>query len=119
MTTQTKRNKALAGVSALLLFIVPVLAFAQIENPLGGAGGATTIQGVLINVSRFLLGLVALLALLSVIVGGIWMILAFGREDQVRRAKQIITWAVIGLIVSGGAYAIISMVAQMLGIGGV
>jgi uncharacterized membrane protein len=97
----------------VLSVLVPVGADAQrgqIENPL--EGGVTTISGLLVRVAQWLLGLVAILALLALIIGGTRMILAFGREDAVASAKKIMFWAVIGLIVAIASLAIVNIVVR-------
>lgn len=90
----------------------PLYLFAQggITNPLAGPQGATSIEGVFINITKWLLGIVAILALLALIVGGARMILSFGNESGVASAKKIIWWAVVGLAVVVASYAIIALV---------
>ena len=39
---------------------------------------------------------------------------AAGKEEQVKKGKEIITWAIIGAIVLGAAYAITSLVFQAI-----
>jgi hypothetical protein len=89
-----------------------------ITNPLGG-GQDQTITSVLSGVIKWMLGLVGFLALIALIVGGGRMIIDFGNEDQVRKAKMTITWAVIGLLVVMLSYAIVNIVTnEILGAGG-
>lgn len=81
-------------------------------NPLGDSG--TTIPSVLTNVVNWLLGLAGILALLALVWGGIRYITALGNESTAAEAKKIITWAVIGLLVVGGSYAIINTVVNSI-----
>lgn len=92
--------------------LIPLVVSAQIENPLGG--GTNTLTGILQNVIGWLLGLVGMLALLSLVVGGIRLIVAFGREDGVKSAKQMIFWSVIGLVVVLLSLAVITIVERLL-----
>lgn len=48
------------------------------------------------------------LALLSFVVGGLLYILAGGEEEKMNRAKKILTWSGISLILIYGAFAIVS-----------
>lgn len=75
-----------------------------------------TLQTLLTNVIGYLLGLVGLIALLAIIIGGIKIILGFSNEDQVKQGKNIIKWAVIGLVIVLGAYAILQTVTGLLGV---
>ncbi|MGH9857768.1 MAG: hypothetical protein ACRD4B_07990 [Acidobacteriota bacterium] len=91
------------------------------QNPGGGNGiqnplTITSVSGVLTKVTQFLLGLSATLALLGIVVGGIMIILAFGREDKVAKGKQILFWSIAGLVVIVLAYAIIAIITRFLGI---
>jgi len=102
-----KNKKVTRGLLLVVAMLLPTMLYAQgIENPIE----SETITEILITITKWILGLVAILALLSLIVGGTWMILAFGREDSVKKAKQIIFWAIVGLIVVIASYAIINIV---------
>lgn len=86
-----------------------------ITNPLQGS---KTITDVLKKVINWMLGLVGFLALIAIIIGGARMIIDFGNEDQVKKAKATILWAVIGLAVVILSYAIINIVtSEILGTG--
>ncbi|MEX1111981.1 MAG: hypothetical protein WEC84_00815 [Candidatus Andersenbacteria bacterium] len=87
---------------------------AGITNPLNGI---ETVQELLTNIIQWLLGLVGLLALFALVAGGVKLIVSFGKEESVKSAKQIITWAVIGLIVVIASYALIAIVSGFLGAG--
>ena len=90
---------------------------AGISNPLGKSD--QTITDVLTGIIKWMLGLVGFLALIALIIAGGRMIIDFGNEEQVRKAKMTITWAVIGLLVVILSYAIINIVStQILGAGG-
>ncbi|MDD5340929.1 MAG: hypothetical protein PHC97_00655 [Patescibacteria group bacterium] len=54
------------------------------------------------------------LFLFLIIYGGIRIMTAAGKEEQVKKGKEIITWAIIGAIVLGAAYAITSLVFQAI-----
>jgi len=51
------------------------------------------------------------LALIALIIGGGRMVIDFGNEEQVKKAKTTILWAVIGLAVVILSYAILNIVA--------
>ncbi len=111
-------------IAGLLINVAPHVAFADpglgggIENPLGG-GPDQSITDVLKGIINWMLGLVGFLALIALIIGGARMIMDFGNEDQVKKAKATILWAVIGLAVVILSYAIINIVStEILGAGG-
>lgn len=80
-------------------------------NPLGGVD---TLDGFLIRILTWLLGTVALFAMIALVWGGLQMILAFGDEARVRNAKRTIWWAIVGFAVAGLATAILVTVNILL-----
>ena len=110
------------AIVGLFLIIAPHVAFAQvgqsgsgITNPLSG-GQDQTITSVLTGIIKWMLGLVGFLALIALIIGGGRMVIDFGNEEQVHKAKQTILWAVIGLAVVILSYAILNIVTtEILG----
>lgn len=76
-----------------------------------GLGNADLRQTV-INVIRWALGFLTLLAVVYVIYGGFVWLTAAGNEDRVEKAKQIILQAMIGLVIILLAWAIVAFVAR-------
>lgn len=110
---------------ALLLGSVFTVLPALAQGPPGNAGkpGFTnplgenvTVVSFLTRITNWLLGLVGFLALLALVVGGIWMIVAFGNEQRVEKGKEIVKWAVIGLIIVTLSYAVIKILEGFLGV---
>lgn len=78
-----------------------------LDNPLGQNVSVQNLIGRIINA---VLGIVGSLALVMFIYGGfIWM-LAAGNNERVQRGKDIIIWAVIGLVIIFSAYALVKLV---------
>jgi hypothetical protein len=72
---------------------------------------ATMELGDIINrVINVLLFLVGALSVVFIIVAGIYFSISNGNAEQVKRAKNTMTYAVIGLIVSILSYAIVNFV---------
>lgn len=119
---------AVVLVSGLIFMSIPGTVFAKslpgndtftssdggIKNPLGDKN--QTITDVLVKVINWMLGLVGFIALIALITGGARMIMDFGNEEQVKKGKTTILWAVIGLLVVILSYAIINIVTgEILG----
>lgn len=85
-------------------------------GPAVGAGlsTATNASDILVNVINWLLALVALLAMLALVWGGIMYIISLGDESRVGTAKKIILYAIIGIIIVLLSYVIISTVQSFL-----
>lgn len=112
-----KRLLLLAAIALMLLIpSVSVIYAGEFTNPLDGT---ITIQGVLYNISRWLIGIVGLLAMLALIWGGILYIISFNNDQYLNNAKGIIKWAIIGLAIVLLSYVIIRTVAVFVGAPGV
>lgn len=74
----------------------------------------TSAGPLLKSVILWLLSLVAVLALLALIVGGIMYIISFGDESRAERAKKIILYAIVGLLIVGASFVIIQAIANFL-----
>lgn len=87
-----------------------------IQQPLGLP--AFDIRIIIANIIRVLLGLLGIvLVVLMMYAGYLWMT-AGGNEEQIAQAKNIIKNAVIGLAIILSAYAIVTFIFNMLGVGG-
>lgn len=69
---------------------------------------------LLTKIINWLLGIAAVVALLVIIVGGIWYIGSLGEEKQLGKAKHIVMYAIIGLLVIGLSFAAIQAVRKIL-----
>ena len=80
---------------------------------LGGIVGASSITALIIKVITFILNLVLLLAVLAIIVAGIYLITSNGEEGQKDKAKKIIYYAIIGIIVVLLSRVIVTLVNHL------
>jgi cytochrome bd-type quinol oxidase subunit 2 len=64
------------------------------------------LTGSLNNIINIVLSLLGIIFIILMIYGGITYMLARGNEDQTKKAKALITQAIIGLVIVLTAYAI-------------
>lgn len=81
----------------------------------GIPGGSANIDDVVPKVLRAVFGIMGSIAVVVVMVGGLQYILSSGDPKRTQRAKETILYAVIGIVISLSAYAIVSFVAKGLG----
>lgn len=74
-----------------------------------------TFVDLILKIANFLLYLVAALALVAIIWGGVMYIVSLGDEARSARAKHIILFAIMGLLIAGIAEAIIYTVCSIGG----
>lgn len=86
------------------------------------AQGKCTVDDVLqvfVNVSYLVLALSGTAALIALIYGGFEWVISAGNPDRVKRGKDSLTGAVIGLAIVFGAYAFINLLIGVLNSGNV
>jgi hypothetical protein len=84
-------------------------------NPLAGdkpkSIGAETLVG---RITKAAIAIVGSLTLVMVVYGGVMWLLASGNEEKVGKAKKILVWSLLGLIVVFSAYAILSFALSQI-----
>ena len=118
---------AIVCFTAVCLLAFPQVVFADANNANGdkicegysndpnfqyicGGGNEGDAVSVVKNVLGAVCGITAILATIVIIIGGVMYMTSRGSEEKVKRAKDAILYAVIGLIVSIAAYAIVNFV---------
>lgn len=62
------------------------------------------------QVIRYILGIIAVIATIMFIWGGVMMLTSGGNAEQVKRAKETLVWATIGILVIMISWAVIRFV---------
>jgi len=79
-------------------------------TPPTGLTGPSDFGSIATTVTNVLLGFAGALAVIFIVIGGIMYATSAGNDSQVQKAKSTITNAVIGLIITLLAYAIVAFV---------
>ncbi|PIZ57937.1 hypothetical protein COY23_00885 [bacterium (Candidatus Torokbacteria) CG_4_10_14_0_2_um_filter_35_8] len=97
------------------MFCLPVVSFAQlIEIDLPKFGlPETDISTVAANVVNYVAGIISTIAVLVIIYGAFIYLSSGGNQEQAEKAKKIITYAIIGLVVVGLAWVVVTAVARI------
>ena len=89
----------------------------SLPNPLGG--GDVDIIEVLLRIMQIALAVVDIFALFMFILGGIQFLISAGNPNMVKKAKDTLVWATIGILVITLSYTVLKYifenVAQGLG----
>jgi len=119
-------KKVLSLLTIAIIALSALPAAAQIVPGSGGgdnaakyADGSYELNDFIIlgkNVAAWILGIVGSLALLFFIYGGIMFLIAGGKEEQIKKGKDIITAAIIGLILVFASYLIIAFFMRLMGL---
>lgn len=116
---------------SFFIFLSPVLALAQdnkvdsnpvkctgsscpagITNPLN-VGSPQALIGRIISA---VLGIVGSLALVMLIFGGITWMTSGGNTDKIKKGRDIVVWAVIGLVIIFTSYALVRFLLGGIGL---
>jgi hypothetical protein len=102
-------------VGGVLVLVFPSIVLGGGVLPLDSAPAGTVPTGVglgggLYRIINGLLVIVAAIAVIIMVLGGVRYILSQGEEDQVEQAKRTILYAGIGLLVIGLAAVIVNFV---------
>jgi len=89
------------------------------QNPGGGTpenlvSEALTVRQILVRVMQFLLSIVGVIAIISLVYGGSTYLTAYGDEKRIDKAKSIITYSIIGIVIALGALVIIRQVSSFI-----
>ena len=130
MSTKSKIYKNLLCFALLLAILVPALATFTLATPaqaaikdeimanlantslsdLGGGGDSNRLANVIGGIIRILLGFLGILFIVLIIWAGFTWMMAGGDEAKVKKAKQLIINATIGVLIILASYAITTFV---------
>ena len=86
----------------------------ELEQPFGGTTSVTSIGEYVQLVYEFAVGLVSIIAVVLIMIGGVRWIAAAGNESAITEAKEMITSAVMGLIIAVLSYTLLLFINPQL-----
>jgi len=97
----------------MLLLILPAgfLKAAELANPLGGVTTAQELYGRLIFSFMAVAGV---LAMIMFLIGGFQWMTAAGNAERVKKGRDTLMWAVLGLVVIFSSYAVLRTILETL-----
>ncbi len=102
------------AIAFLLAEALPRLVAAdgiKIEDPLNLGGSPFVLYGRLV---KGFVGVAGAVALFFFIQGGFWWLASGGNDERIKKGKDTLTWAVLGLAVIFGSYFILSFIISIL-----
>lgn len=74
------------------------------------SGGQTGLRGIVLTIVNFFLTFLGLLAVVMIIYGGFLYVGSAGNEENVNKAKKILMYAVLGIIVIIVSFALVNTI---------
>jgi len=119
-------KKVLLTFVVALIIIAPafILALPALAQPDLGTGYANNLdlvttnedpRDVAVNIVRYLMTFLGIIAVVIILLGGFKWMTAAGNEDKVAEAKKLLAAGVIGLIIILAAFAIVTFVINTTG----
>jgi cytochrome bd-type quinol oxidase subunit 2 len=112
------------GLSTILLTVFAGTAGAQLiqqgdvpSNIAAATGGETSIRALILRIVDFFLLFLGLIAVIMIIYGGITYVTAAGNEEKVGKAKKIIMYAIVGIVIVLISFALVNTVIRGAGQG--
>ena len=107
------RNK-IASLSFILFALSANIASAIWTSPSKPEGVPTEFDSAVLNATNWILGFVGMIAVLMLIWGGVTYLTSAGDEDKAKTGKKTLSYAIIGLVVAGIAYAIVDVIVTTI-----
>ena len=77
-------------------------------------GGDGDIQSRIIDILNVIIGLLSVVCVIVIVIGGVQYMTSTGDAGKVKKAKDTIMYAIIGLVVCGLAAVIVNFVVKQL-----
>lgn len=84
----------------------------------GSCRDVNKIIEVFINFGSFMLGIIGSVALVFFVYGGFMMIISMGNAERVKKGRDILVAAVVGIVIAFSAYALVNFVLDALQVSG-
>jgi hypothetical protein len=100
--------------AAIVTLSAPFQAWAQLDNNVpdvtGKNIGGNNLKQAIVNIVKYILTFVAIIAVAVIVFAGIRFIISAGEEGEKEKAKKMIIYAVIGLLIIMLAQAVVNFV---------
>jgi type IV secretory pathway VirB2 component (pilin) len=114
MTERAKKTVIFAMVGLAIVLAAPLF-YQEIKAVLSGDSPGSALQSLLGNILKLLLSIVGFLAIISMVVGSIWMFTAVGNDDKYELGKKTATYSIIGLVIAVASLVIATQVTNLIG----
>lgn len=104
----------LITLSAVALPSAVLAASVSLPNPLGDRFNDASLITVLVRSLKIALGAVDIFALFMFIIGGFELLMSGGNEAMVKKGKDTLLWATIGIVTITLSYSILQFIFESI-----
>ncbi|MEP7163036.1 MAG: pilin [Candidatus Moraniibacteriota bacterium] len=116
-----KLKKIAYGAFGSAMLLAPAIASAQWgtgrANSAGSGLPSDTLYGTISRIMNWLLGILGFIAIIGFVIAGILYLTAAGNEGQIEKAKNAMTYSIIGIIVALVGYVAVRVAEGLLSAG--
>jgi type IV secretory pathway VirB2 component (pilin) len=113
--TERAKKTVIFAIIGLAIVLAAPFFYQEIKALLLGGSPGTKLQEFLLNVLKLLLSIVGFLAIISMVIGAIWMFTAVGDDERYELGKKTATYSIIGLVIALSALMIAQQVINLIG----
>jgi len=114
-TTERAKKTLICAIAGLAIVLAAPLFYQEIKAVLSGSNPGSALQQILMNILKLLLAIVGFLAIISMVVGAIWMLTAVGDEERYELGKKTAGYSILGLVIALSALIIANQVTNLVG----
>lgn len=75
---------------------------------------ALTVKEIVLNAASFILSILGILAIIGLVLSGIFFITSLGNSSKTEKAKKALTYSILGIAVAGSAIILIKTIASLI-----
>lgn len=114
-TTERAKKTLICAIAGLAIVLAAPLFYTEIKAVLSGSNPGSALQQILMNILKLLLAIVGFLAIISMVIGAIWMLTAVGDEERYGLGKKTAGYSILGLVIALSALIIANQVTNLVG----
>lgn len=80
----------------------------------GTSGGTAVVSDVVVNILNVVIGMLAIVAVVFVVVGGVGYMTSAGDSTKLKKARDTILYAIIGLVICALAFGIVNFAVSII-----
>ena len=107
------RNGALS-IFAVLFTLSANITNAKWTSPSKPSGVPSDFDSAILNATNWILGFVGMIAVLMIIWGGVTYLTSAGDEEKAKTGKKTLSYAIMGLVIAGIAYAVVKVIVTTI-----
>lgn len=113
--TERAKKTLIFAIAGLAIVLVAPYLYNEIKALLNGSSPGSKLVDILTNILKLLLSIVGFIAIITMVVGGIFMLTAVGDDERYELGKKTATYSIVGLVVALSALIIATQVKNIIG----